>query len=240
MEWHETYESLLKYCQTLQKGDEGKDLAQEAVVKIIATNPKELTKAYAKQTAKTLWIDAYRKELKAPKKSTEEPVTVAQFHALMVAETLVHTLTKKQQVVYLLKEGFCYRDKEIADLLACNVTTVKALLRRARVAIMHERDRHGIPVPVGMNKAKRIQQLTMIIQNEDVRNVKQLFREEDPSLSLVVFFMWWPVRRVVANVASRNVLLLQVIVHESLLQRRDRYPRLQYGSRFESLKGDGQ
>lgn len=41
MEWQETYESLLKYCQTLQKGDEGKDLAQEAVVKIIATNPKK-------------------------------------------------------------------------------------------------------------------------------------------------------------------------------------------------------
>ncbi|GAJ97238.1 hypothetical protein [Geomicrobium sp. JCM 19055] len=52
MEWQETYESLLKYCQTLQKGDEGKDLAQEAVVKIIATNPKKtyesICKAYCK------------------------------------------------------------------------------------------------------------------------------------------------------------------------------------------------
>lgn len=106
----------------------------------------------------------------------------------MIAETLVDTLTKKQQVVYLLKEGLCYRDQEIAELLACNVTTVKALLRRARAAIHHERDRHGIPVPVGMNKAKRIQYLTMMIQNEDVRNIKQLFHEEDPSLSLAVFF----------------------------------------------------
>ncbi|GAK06961.1 RNA polymerase sigma factor [Geomicrobium sp. JCM 19038] len=188
MEWQETYESLLKYCQTLQKGDKGKDLAQEAVAKIIATNPKEITKAYAKRTAKTIWIDAYRKDQKSPKKTTEEPVSFARFQALMIAETLVHTLTKKQQVVYLLKEGFCYRDQEIAELLACNVTTVKALLRRARAAIHHERDRHGIPVPVGMNKAKRIQYLTMMIQNEDVRNIKQLFHEEDPSLLLVVFF----------------------------------------------------
>lgn len=47
-------------------------------------------------------------------------------------EYIIKSLTPKQAVVFILKEGFLYRSKEISDYLNTTETAVKAILNRVK------------------------------------------------------------------------------------------------------------
>ncbi|MFS0645585.1 sigma-70 family RNA polymerase sigma factor [Siminovitchia sp. 179-K 8D1 HS] len=131
---------LQQYCRYLSQNKwDGEDIAQEVIVKALDRykHKEEITPALLKRMAYNFWIDTIRKrkneaslsltELEENKEETND--------VLDVIEVLMKTLTPKQAVIVMLKEGFQFQLKEIAMLLDTTEMAVKASLHRARKRI---------------------------------------------------------------------------------------------------------
>ncbi|MCJ7842411.1 sigma-70 family RNA polymerase sigma factor [Lederbergia sp. NSJ-179] len=128
---------LQQYCHYLSQSKwDGEDIAQEVIVKALKhyAHRDEISPALLKKMAYNLWIDTVRKrkyetstsltELEENPKDTSSVIDVVDF--------LIRELTPKQAVMVMLKDGFQFQVKEIANLMDTSEVAVKATLYRAR------------------------------------------------------------------------------------------------------------
>ncbi|MGE7768423.1 sigma-70 family RNA polymerase sigma factor [Peribacillus sp. NPDC096540] len=133
----EVYPELLRFCRFLTQNNwDGDDLAQETILKAMQGygNKMEVTTALLKTIARHSWIDTIRKRKKETLedlKDTEQQGAIGE-NAFETVEYIIKSLTPKQAVVFILKEGFLYRSKEISDYLNTTETAVKAILNRVK------------------------------------------------------------------------------------------------------------
>ncbi|MCO0600043.1 sigma-70 family RNA polymerase sigma factor [Peribacillus butanolivorans] len=133
----EVYPELLRFCRFLTQNNwDGDDLAQDTILKVMQGygNKTEVTTALLKTIARHSWIDTIRKRKKESVedlKDTEQQGAIGE-NALETVEYIIKSLTPKQAVVFILKEGFLYRSKEISDYLNTSETAVKAILNRVK------------------------------------------------------------------------------------------------------------
>ncbi|MBO0996768.1 sigma-70 family RNA polymerase sigma factor [Bacillus sp. SD075] len=133
----EVYPELLRFCRFLTQNNwDGDDLAQETILKAMQGygKNKEITTALLKTIAHHSWIDTIRKR---KKESLEDFLDTEQQGAggenvFETVEYIIKSLTPKQAVVFILKEGFLYRSKEISDYLNTTEMAVKAILNRVK------------------------------------------------------------------------------------------------------------
>lgn len=133
----EVYPELIRFCRFLTQNNwDGDDLAQETILKAMQGYGKktEITTALLKTIARHSWIDTIRKR---KKESLDDLLDTEQLGAVggnvfETVEYIIKSLTPKQAVVFILKEGFLYRSKEISDYLNTTETAVKAILNRVK------------------------------------------------------------------------------------------------------------
>ncbi|MGG4267313.1 sigma-70 family RNA polymerase sigma factor [Peribacillus simplex] len=134
---HEVYPELLRFCRFLTQNNwDGDDLAQDTILKAMQGYGKktEITTALLKTIARHSWIDTIRKRKKESLDDlldSEQQGTTGE-NAFETIEYIIKSLTPKQAVVFILKEGFLYRSKEISDYLNTTETAVKAILNRVK------------------------------------------------------------------------------------------------------------
>lgn len=143
----ELYPNLKKYCYFLSKNKwDGEDLAQQSILKALEYYQSEITQPLLKKIAYHHWIDTTRKRKNVlldeiPDKATSRTGFESIFH---IRDFLMKSLTPKQLVIYVLKEGFDYQSKEIAGLLDISETAVKSILFRARKQLEKRKDEDEI------------------------------------------------------------------------------------------------
>jgi RNA polymerase sigma-70 factor (ECF subfamily) len=133
----EVYPELLRFCRFLTQNNwDGDDLAQDTILKAMQGYGKktEITTALLKTIARHSWIDTIRKRKKESLDDlldSEQQGPIGE-NAFETVEYIIKSLTPKQAVVFILKEGFLYRSKEISDYLNTTETAVKAILNRVK------------------------------------------------------------------------------------------------------------
>ncbi|PJN88101.1 sigma-70 family RNA polymerase sigma factor [Bacillus sp. mrc49] len=133
----EVYPELLRFCRFLtQNSWDGDDLAQDTIMKAMRVYGKKkgLTPALLKTIARHSWIDTIRKRKKEALGELQDNDMQGAIgeNSFETVEYMIKSLTPKQAVVFLLKEGFLYRSKEIADYLNTTESAVKAILNRVK------------------------------------------------------------------------------------------------------------
>lgn len=135
--WKEHYPKLQRYCHFLAQNKwDGDDIAQDAYLKArkYASNPQKLTTALLNKIAYNHWIDLIRKR----KNETieENPDSHVKNHpnsdVIETVDLLINRFTPKQAVIFLLKEGFQYQLKEIAEMMDTTEIAVKSNLHRMK------------------------------------------------------------------------------------------------------------
>ncbi|MBD8069036.1 sigma-70 family RNA polymerase sigma factor [Bacillus sp. PS06] len=133
------YQKLRKYCFFLSKDKwEGEDLVQETMLKAIKKydDPQGLNSALLNKIAYHHWIDQIRKKKESLLDEVLETScptldTYSEERSYLI-NLLLNQLTPNQASIYILKEAFLYKSKEIADLLGTTEMAVKATLYRAK------------------------------------------------------------------------------------------------------------
>ncbi|WP_449621139.1 sigma-70 family RNA polymerase sigma factor [Robertmurraya sp. Marseille-Q9965] len=131
------YHGLQQYCRFIARNQwDGDDLAQESFLRAVQRYPEsDISPALLKKIAYHYWIDTLRKKKDECNGMPFEMLSVEkQISPEEVMSTVqkLMKLTPKQAVTFLLKEGFSFRSKEIAELLNTTEMAVKATLHRAR------------------------------------------------------------------------------------------------------------
>jgi RNA polymerase sigma factor (sigma-70 family) len=135
--------ALVAYCRFLTNSSwDGEDIAQETVMKAIEAYGQKaelISPALLKRIAYNHWIDTVRKR---KKETLESDITYNEAKhectvedAFDIVQYLVKHFTPKQAVILFLKEAFCYRSSEIADILGTTEMAVKSILHRLRKRI---------------------------------------------------------------------------------------------------------
>ncbi|TDL80433.1 sigma factor-like helix-turn-helix DNA-binding protein [Peribacillus frigoritolerans] len=134
----EYYPKLQQYCQFLtQNKYDGEDVAQDVMVKAFLKYEQEkISTALLNKMAYHHWVDVTRKRKK--ESIGELPELSARDHASRMnelSEMIDHLMAKctpKQAVLFLLKEGFQYQARELAEMLETSETAIKSALFRAK------------------------------------------------------------------------------------------------------------
>lgn len=142
----EHYPKLQQYCQFLtQNKHDGEDVAQDVMLKAILKYEQEkISSALLNKMAYNHWVDLIRKRKK--ESLGELPELSARDHATRLNELsemidhLVEKCTPKQAVLFLLKEGFQYQAKELAEMLETSETSIKSALFRAKKRLAKDKD----------------------------------------------------------------------------------------------------
>jgi RNA polymerase sigma-70 factor (ECF subfamily) len=135
--------ALNSYCRFLTNSSwDGEDIAQETVLKAIEAYGQKaefISPALLKRIAYNHWIDIVRKRKKETLESdiayNEVKYDRTLDDAFDIVQYLVKHFTPKQAVILFLKEAFCYRSSEIADILGTTEMAVKSILHRLRKRI---------------------------------------------------------------------------------------------------------
>lgn len=137
--WLEYYPKLQQYCHFLTQNKwDADDIAQEAYLKAMKyyTNQQSFTSALLNKIAYHHWIDQVRKRKKeiielddAIVNQMEETQAIDLMYSV---ELLLKHFTPKQAIIFMLKEAFQYRSKEIAAILRTTEEAVKSNLYRAK------------------------------------------------------------------------------------------------------------
>lgn len=133
--WEDFYPKLMRYCRFLAQNKwDGDDIAQETFVKALKySGNKMMSPALINKIAYHHWIDVLRKRKKETTELDTELISDDQSESRTgVVELLLKHFPPKQAVILLLKEGFLYQSKEIADFLGTTEMAVKASLHRAK------------------------------------------------------------------------------------------------------------
>ncbi|WP_409288191.1 sigma factor-like helix-turn-helix DNA-binding protein [Peribacillus sp. SCS-37] len=131
----ELYGAVLKYsCFVSQNSWDGEDIAQSVLLKAWEhyRDMELITPALLNKMAYHCWIDLIRKRSRECLPGQLEDKEGQDFIPREITEESLGRLTPKQAAAFLLKEGFLYTSKEIAELTGINDTAVKAAILRAR------------------------------------------------------------------------------------------------------------
>jgi RNA polymerase sigma factor (sigma-70 family) len=132
------YPALQRYCHFLSKNKwDGDDLAQEVIMKALQSYASsEIKPALLNKIAYHQWIDTIRKRERElvgiPSALPNQQEIAKDGNLLDTVNKLIDQLTPKQAVILLLKEGFGYQGKEIAELLGTTETAIKSAIHRAK------------------------------------------------------------------------------------------------------------
>ncbi len=175
----ELYPKLRRYCQFMSQNSwDGEDLVQESLIKAWNHyNHKTITTALLNKIARNEWIDTIRKRSKESLEAIPEhayhetPLIEDRFEAV---QQLLHKLTPKQAVMFVLKEGFQFQLSEIAEILKINETAVKAAIYRAKKRMTNNED----------NEKNALIELYWSEQDrEQLQKIfHESFRTQDPSI----------------------------------------------------------
>jgi len=134
--WTENYPKLRRYCHFLAQNKwDGDDIAQEAYIKAqkYADNPQKMSTALLNKIAYNHWLDLIRKRKNETIEVIPELAANTPFNDVTsTVDMLLKQFTPKQAVIFLLKEGFQYQNKEIADIIDTTEIAVKAILHRTK------------------------------------------------------------------------------------------------------------
>jgi RNA polymerase sigma-70 factor (ECF subfamily) len=141
--WKEYYPKLQRYCHFLTQNPwDGDDIAQETFLKALkySLSQQKMTSALLNKIAYHHWVDLLRKRKNESIESdpaTQELINQAD-DIVNSVELLLKQFTPKQAVIFLLKEAFQYKTKEIAAILDTTEVAVKANLHRAKKRLEKE------------------------------------------------------------------------------------------------------
>ncbi|MFS0784344.1 sigma factor-like helix-turn-helix DNA-binding protein [Bacillus sp. 1P06AnD] len=178
----EHYNALRKYCLFLCRNlSDGEDLLQDTMLKAMQRygEAEELHQALFRKIAYHAWVDNKRRQDIELMERVEDVFIVDPLSsetAKEVLERMLHLLTAKQAVVFILKEVFQYRSKEIAFMLQTNETAVKALLHRSKKRLLSfEEDEEAQEQDLDEEKEEMMQWLwSSITRNEPQLLIKRL------------------------------------------------------------------
>jgi len=137
------YPGLEQYCYFLSQNKwDGDDIAQESIVKAMMKyghTQHEITPALLKKIAYHCWVDMLRKRKHEKLESNNEFIeaelsinTARIENSIDIIQQIRKRLTPKQAVIFLLKEAFQYKAKEIAELLNTTEMAVKSVVSRTK------------------------------------------------------------------------------------------------------------
>jgi RNA polymerase sigma factor (sigma-70 family) len=135
--WIDYYPQLQQYCHFLTQNKwDGDDMAQEAFLKALKhySPSHNMSGSLLNKIAYHHWIDTVRKrkfEL-LDLESAGNPIYAPLDETVNTVDLLLKHFTPKQAIIFLLKEAFQYKTKEIADILCTTDMAVKASLHRAK------------------------------------------------------------------------------------------------------------
>lgn len=170
-----------------------RNLAQDAIQEVMAkylSGSSEVDKpeAYLKKAVINQSINIKKKKQKTV--STEEvwlpePMATGTADENIIQEDilsysllfLLEQLNPKERAVFILKEAFAYKHKEIAEVLSCTVANSRKLLSRARSKV-RKADRHSDRILTTDNHAKQIEAYLNAIRNRDVETLQTLLSED--------------------------------------------------------------
>ncbi|MFD0825697.1 sigma-70 family RNA polymerase sigma factor [Neobacillus sp. M.A.Huq-85] len=137
--WLEYYPKLQRYCHFLAQNQwDGDDIAQETILKALKhyTLDEKMSSALLNKMAYNHWIDQIRKRknesIEAEVELNNEETRSQLDNIMATVDIMLRQFTPKQAVIFLLKEGFQYQLKEIAELLNTTEMAVKANLHRSK------------------------------------------------------------------------------------------------------------
>jgi RNA polymerase sigma factor (sigma-70 family) len=176
----EMYPKLLRYCLFLSQNSwDGEDLAQESFLKAWQhyQYQSDLSAALVNKIAHNEWIDTIRRRSKEslediPEQSQNE--TEQLVNRFEVIQQMIHQLTPKQAIMFVLKEGFQFQLSEIAELLDSSETAVKAAIYRAKQRIEKKDTDHKNPLIEQYWNEEERQQIEFILHES--------IKSQDPSI----------------------------------------------------------
>jgi RNA polymerase sigma factor (sigma-70 family) len=179
--WIENYPKLLRYCHFIARNRwDGDEIAQETFIKALkyGNHSQKLTNAFLNKIAYNHWIDMLRKR----KNETVEADPDFATHSLTnqldntraSVDILLKNFTPNQAIIFLLKEGFQYKLKEIASMLDSTEMAVKSNLHRAKKRLDKAIDEG------------QVQSVDLFWEEEEREQLSDLFYEalknEDPTI----------------------------------------------------------
>lgn len=166
------------------------DAIQEVMAKYLARSAKEIRnpEAYLKRAVINQSINIKKKNQKTI--SSEEvwlPEPVASrtadeqaiqkdilSYSLMF---LLEQLNPKERAVFILKEAFAYKHREIAEVLSCSAAHSRKLLSRARSKVRGVNP-NPAGVPAAGEHAKQVEKYLKAIRNRDLETLQSLLAED--------------------------------------------------------------
>ncbi|WP_108671041.1 sigma-70 family RNA polymerase sigma factor [Peribacillus acanthi] len=184
--WEQYFPRLNQYCRFLtQSSWDGDDLAQETFMKAMKSYPESsLCQSLLQKIAYNTWVDTLRKKSRQREEQLTDQLqdrTIRHSQGNEMVEYLLEKLTPKQAVVFILKEAFLYKTKEIAEILQTSEMAVKSILFRAKQRIH-------------CNETESLTSKKCHFVHEEERKIKELFLSalltDDPSLLLLAIPMF--------------------------------------------------
>ncbi|QDP41060.1 sigma factor-like helix-turn-helix DNA-binding protein [Radiobacillus deserti] len=193
--WEDQYQHLIQYCRFITKNKwDSEEIAQESIVRALEHyGPVSVSSSLLKKIAYNNWIDTIRR------RKREEVLTLVVSpqqenqsvpSAMHLSEMLKQHFTPKQAVIFLLKEVFSYRFKEIAQLMDTTETAVKASFIRAKKRL--ERDEKEDFSSFWREEEMLLEFVTLAIQNEEptvliqaLPSIESLRKHHNPTCAMV-------------------------------------------------------
>ncbi|MFT4413811.1 sigma-70 family RNA polymerase sigma factor [Fredinandcohnia humi] len=173
--------SLWTYCLKLTGTPwDAEDLLQDTLLKSFASlsalSHREQplrTKSFLFRVATNHWLDQCRRNKRYSRIEIDETHQYVVFQDTIEVNdaifTLLHHLTPKQVVVFILVESFQFTAKEVAELLSTTEGSVNGLLNRARKKLKELKNKKGLE-----NGGK-----PLLIQTNVVENFLQAYNRKD-------------------------------------------------------------
>jgi RNA polymerase sigma factor (sigma-70 family) len=146
--WDDYYPKLQKYCCFLAQSKwDGEDLAQEAMVKAMTYySVDKITSALLNKIAHNHWMDTLRK--RKMENLSNEQICEKTFSPMgetaCSVDLLLDRFTPRQAIIFILKEGFQYQSKEIAEILNTTEMAVKSSISRAKKRLENQQGLHSL------------------------------------------------------------------------------------------------
>ncbi|MDR7077629.1 RNA polymerase sigma-70 factor (ECF subfamily) [Neobacillus niacini] len=146
--WDNYYPRLQKYCCFLAQSKwDGEDLAQEATVKAMTYYSRDkITSALLNKIAHNHWMDTLRKRKRENLGNREigDNTFSPMGDTACSVDLLLDRFTPRQAIIFILKEGFQYQSKEIAEILNTTEMAVKSSINRAKKRIENQGELHSL------------------------------------------------------------------------------------------------
>ncbi|GGE61972.1 sigma factor-like helix-turn-helix DNA-binding protein [Priestia taiwanensis] len=184
----DTLTALQKYCNFLTKNKwDADDLYQETLLKAFKAYHlhAKVQPSLLKKIAYHQWIDVIRKrtfEVTTDKEMELFGEYREDYKEYEEIDMILHLLTPKQAVIFVLKEAFLYQSNEIAQIMQTTETAVKAALRRARKRISFFDTEEEIVDEYSNEEDELLQLIYHSLQTEDPTLLIQLI----PSMPLLL------------------------------------------------------